>query len=67
MDCKRYFKTDYRGGVIMVFKILVTILDLGMCCVTGYTAGKYRMDKDIKNGSFGIMILMIANLALIWR
>lgn len=51
----------------MIFKILVTILDLGMCCVTGYTAGKYMKDKDIKNGSFAIMVLIIANLVLTWR
>lgn len=51
----------------MIFKVLVTILDLVLCCVTWYTAGKYMKDKDIKNGSFAIMILIIANLALIWR
>lgn len=50
----------------MIFKILVTVLDLGMCCLTGYTSGKYMKDKDIKNGSFAIAVLIIANLALIW-
>lgn len=50
----------------MLFKILISIIDLFFCFVAGYTCSKSK-NKEVITGSLLLTLIFVMNIILLWQ